>query len=279
MDDRAFDEAVDHLLSQPPENFVGARNALVRSLRAEGPKEEAAAVARWRRPTRTAWALNRLAQADHDVVVALVVAANAVRDKQTAGGVGLRDAMSRLRQATRAATDAAIAAIAPARPSDHADISAALLAVLSDSDALALLAGGRLLEIPESGLGAFASGPEPSRPGRSNAEPAPKRRTPPSAADAARRKARREALQAARDAENQTRAVHERAKAEVDGCDRAMKLAGERLGRARIELADAEVALDAAKDAMASATDAASIATKVLADTECVLAELEATAE
>lgn len=279
MDDRAFDEAVDHLLSQPPETFVGARNALVRSLKAEGRKDDAATLTRWRRPTRTAWALNRLAQSDHDVVVALVDAASAVRDNQAMGGAALRDAMSSLRQATRAAADAAVAAIAPARPSDHADISAALLAVLSDSDALGLLVAGRLLEVPESGLGAFASGPAPTSPGRSHAKPAPERPESASAADAARRKARREALKAARDAANQAGTVNARSEAGVIESSRAARLAEERLTRARVELADAEAASAEAKLAMDTATDAASTATQRLADAESALAELEATAE
>ncbi len=140
MDDQELEAALDDLLFQPPEDFVSARNGVVRTLKAANRKEDATTVARWRRPTRAAWALNRLAQTDHDAVVTLVDAASAVRDNQVAGGAALRDAMTGLRQATRAATDAAADTVAPTRPTDHADISAALLAVLSDADALALLA-------------------------------------------------------------------------------------------------------------------------------------------
>ena len=68
MDDQALDEALDDLCSQPPEEFVAARNALVRELKSAGRKDDAAMVTALRRPTRTTWALNRLARTDHDVV-------------------------------------------------------------------------------------------------------------------------------------------------------------------------------------------------------------------
>src|SRR4051794_33762768 len=54
----ADDPEVDSLLTVPPDEFVAARNALAKSLRAAGRKQEAAAVAALRRPTAVDWALN-----------------------------------------------------------------------------------------------------------------------------------------------------------------------------------------------------------------------------
>lgn len=277
MDDQELGEALDDLFSQPPERFVAARNALGRNLRSSGRKQEAATVTGWRRPTRTAWALNRLARVEHEVVVALVEAAIGLRDEQATGGAGLREAMADLRRATRRATDAAVAGITPTRPSDHADVTAALLAVLSDTEALKSLAAGRLLEIPEAGLGAFESAPAGPTDLRSGPKPQARRRRGGEQRDddAAGREALREALQAAHQERKAAKALHERAAADVDEAVRAMERAIAQLERSRSELAGAEAGVEAAEVAKHHALSAAAAADKSLADAESAVAELE----
>src|SRR5437588_4870867 len=60
--DRQLDEATDEPYGRGPETFVAARNQLVRDLRRQGKREEAAEVATLRRPNPSAWAVNQLAR-------------------------------------------------------------------------------------------------------------------------------------------------------------------------------------------------------------------------
>jgi hypothetical protein len=265
MDDREFEAALDDLFSQAPDDFVNARNALVRQLKSANRREDAARVTRWRRPTRTAWALNRLAQASQDTVVALVDAASAVRESQAAGGTGVREALAELRQATRQATDAAVAAIAPARPADQTDVASALHAVLSDADSLTLLARGRLLEIPEPGLSGFGTAPN-GQTGSSKAS---------STDEAGRRKALREAIQQARKAAKQAKTLKDQADADVGEASTTLQTAQDRRDRLRLDLAEAEDAVEAAEAATEQARSTAAAAAEDLADAESALAELD----
>ena len=60
----AVDEAVGEadLFEVPPERFIATRDPLVKQLRADGRKADAARVAKRRRPPLTAWALNQVAR-------------------------------------------------------------------------------------------------------------------------------------------------------------------------------------------------------------------------
>ena len=55
-------DGVDALYAVRPEEFVAARAALVKELKADGQKAEAAQVAKRRRPSVVAWALNQVAR-------------------------------------------------------------------------------------------------------------------------------------------------------------------------------------------------------------------------
>jgi hypothetical protein len=58
--ERAHDEQVQQLYQLPPEGFVAARDALVKTMREGGDREGAEAVKRLKRPSVTAWAIDRL---------------------------------------------------------------------------------------------------------------------------------------------------------------------------------------------------------------------------
>jgi hypothetical protein len=58
----AVDQAAADLYALPPEEFVKARDARARDLKAEGKQDEAEAVRRLRKPTLAAWAVNQLAR-------------------------------------------------------------------------------------------------------------------------------------------------------------------------------------------------------------------------
>jgi len=77
---------VEALLTVPPDEFVAARNALVKSLRGAGRKDDAAAVAALRRPSVVDWALNTVASESPDVVGTVSHAASRLRQASGAPG-------------------------------------------------------------------------------------------------------------------------------------------------------------------------------------------------
>jgi hypothetical protein len=89
-----------------PEQFVAARDALVRRLRAAGDKPGAAKVAKLRRPPLTTWALNHIARTAPEVVEAMLAAGRELRaamERALDGDAsGLRQAHSEDRAAVEA---------------------------------------------------------------------------------------------------------------------------------------------------------------------------------
>lgn len=67
--------SLDDLYAAEPEEFVAARNALAKQLKAAGDKDTAAEVAKLRRPPVSAWALNQVARSRPDEIEALMTAA------------------------------------------------------------------------------------------------------------------------------------------------------------------------------------------------------------
>jgi hypothetical protein len=66
MRDADLDLRLQPLYREPPEEFVGARDALARELRDEGERDAAANVKKLRRPSQSAWLINRVAIDDPD---------------------------------------------------------------------------------------------------------------------------------------------------------------------------------------------------------------------
>ena len=85
----------DRLFGLPLAEFTGERDALVRKLRDEGRRDEAAEVAALRKPVLAAWVVNQLARQRRAEVRELVRAAEAVKS-------GRRDADERFRSAAEA---------------------------------------------------------------------------------------------------------------------------------------------------------------------------------
>ena len=90
--------AIAALYGGPAEDFVASRKSLTASLRAAGQRDEAAEVAKLRKPTRTAWALDAAVAAEPEVVDQVAAAAAAMADAQGSGG-DVRGAMADLRTA------------------------------------------------------------------------------------------------------------------------------------------------------------------------------------
>jgi hypothetical protein len=93
----ALDKAIDELFVAQPEEFTEARNNLAKQLKAGGDAEGAAHVMALRRPTRSAWAINRLVRDDRAGVQELLSAGDRLRAAQVKaltrkGAPGLREA-------------------------------------------------------------------------------------------------------------------------------------------------------------------------------------------
>ncbi len=159
------EESVDELYGLDPNDFVAARNDLVKRLKKAGDKALAAEVAKLKRPTPAAWAVNQLARRHRDDLEELVRLGEALRDAQDRALAG--DDPGDMRQAGRARRDA-VARLAEradrllvergGAPGAHAgDVTATLEAASLDAEAGAAVLAGRLateLE-PPSGFGLF----------------------------------------------------------------------------------------------------------------------------
>ena len=74
-----LEKQIDRLYSAPPGEFVGRREGLARSLRAEGKRESADEVKKLRKPTVAAWAVNQLVRREKMRVRGLFTAGERLR--------------------------------------------------------------------------------------------------------------------------------------------------------------------------------------------------------
>jgi hypothetical protein len=257
-----------------PEQFIAARDSLVRRLRAAGDKAGAARVAKRRRPPLTAWALNRVARDDPEIIDELLRAGGELR---AAMGRALAGDASGLRQAhshDRAAVEAVVAGAAARLTGGHYPVTEVMrtrmgatlrAAVVDESVAERLRASALETDYDAPGFGIDAlwplSAPEPEPPPGQPSAGGPE---VDDLADGRRRRDRQHrmaglAAEAARlESEAQER-VAEADRLEGD----AARLEGEaRTARARALVARraAEAATESASAARAEADQAASAA-------------------
>jgi hypothetical protein len=225
------------LYGLPLDRFVPERAALVKALRARGERERAAEVAKLRKPSVAAWAVNQLVRTQHDAIDELFAAGDQLLTAHhdvLAGGrdaAGLRHASEWVRDAVDALADTARGLLS----SEGHELSAPMLervretlnAAALERDARARVADGCLeRELRHVGLGSPAAQQVQRK--RRTAKPSP------SPQDAQR-------LTAARKAAEQARRAAERAARELAGIQ-------ERRDRAAAQLEAAEVALAEARE-------------------------------
>jgi hypothetical protein len=231
----------DDLYGLDPADFVAGRTELARRLRAEKDRARAAQVAKLRRPSPAAWAVNQLARRQRADLEALVGLGETLRAAQARALEGA-DAAD-LRRATRARRDA-IAALTGAAAQLLASrgagvdahlpgVTATLEAASLDPDLGATVLGGRLsAELrPPSGFG--EAGPqlvEPPWPEEAPPQPGPE---PQTESERAARQLLEEARAAAREAARQEEALAA-----------AARVAGTRAGERRRAVEEAEAAVD-----------------------------------
>jgi hypothetical protein len=140
---------VDRLYTLPLHEFTGARNELAKELRAAGDRDAADRVKALRKPSRSAWAINRLRQEDRAVLRSALKAGQQLRAAQSgalsgASGEKLRE---RARAERKAVAEAAerTAQIEPSLTErDRERIRGTLHAGAGDDDIRAEIQSGRL---------------------------------------------------------------------------------------------------------------------------------------
>ena len=275
----------DDLYGLPPDRFVAERGALVKALRADGRRDEAARVAALRKPSVAAWAVNQLARTQPAGMRELLAAGDELRDAQEAllAGRGdprkLRAAGEREREAVDELVGAARGLLSSAgeelSDSTAERVAETLHAAALEPGAREAVSEGRLerelrhvglgLGLGESGVAAAAS-PAPRRGGKQRAEggaPAkPGARRAKEATGAAGREERASAARAERERAAAERAETERAEQERAAARKAAR-AKERDARRRAERAARS--LQAAQDRRDKAAGALAEADEALA--------------
>jgi hypothetical protein len=282
---------VEELYGLDPNDFVAARNDLVKRLKKEGDKALAGEVAKLKRPTPAAWAVNQLVRGHADEVEELVRLGEVLRDAQDRALAG--DEPGDLRQAGRARRDAL------ARLVDRADrllverggatgahageVAATLEAASLDAEAGATVLTGRLSTelAPPSGFGAFDLTAAPSAPSRPKpkaepAEPAPAQEPD----DTARQEAEAAVAEAKQRWEEQTAKAKEAVekvtvqRKAVREAEREIADLEDQLSQAQRRLRAAARDAELAEDAASRAEDTVERAAQRLRDAERRLGDL-----
>jgi hypothetical protein len=233
-----LDDAIDSLYGAELESFTAERTRLARELREDGERESAQRVAKLKKPTVAAWALNQLARRQRRDVDLLLDAGHRLRQAQE-GVVGGGDrgsfeqAQKTERDALRRLTQQASQLLGGASPQVLSQISQTLRAAAVSEEGRELLARGRFTTPLETeGFDVFAALPAAAR-GRPKKQPARKQ-----ASDELRkvRERLRELEQKARAAVRET----EKLKGELKKSERAAESARVAVAAAQRELKDAQ---------------------------------------
>jgi hypothetical protein len=158
------------LYGLPLERFTDERNALAKQLRQDGRRDEAARVAKLKKPSLAAWAVNQLVRTQKRDVDSLFEAGDALQGAQADVLAGRGDARS-LRHAADAEQSAVSRVTAKARgllssegdeltPAKLERVSETLHAAAVDRDARKAVADGCLVrELRHAGLGELGAPP------------------------------------------------------------------------------------------------------------------------
>jgi hypothetical protein len=247
-------DAVDRLYGLPREDFVGERDALAKELRADGRRDEAAAVKALSKPTVAAWAANQAVRSQKKSARDLWKAGDqlsAAHDAVLAGkgsGGKLREATERERAAVERLVEAARGLLS----ASGGDLSEATIervretlhAGAIDPDARAEVAGGRSAR-ERTPQGLFGGGADvfaveaPTRTAKAQPKAKAKAKAAPKAKGddaAALQREREEAAERKRE----EAAARKREREEAAARERELKAAADRVTKARRALAQAE---------------------------------------
>jgi hypothetical protein len=250
--DRVRDAARELYTSDPAE-FTGRRAELAAGARESGDAPAARAIAALRKPTRSAWVVNRLVHADPDVPSRLAALGADLRSaEESLDGRRIRELSQQRRELigdlTRRALAEAGQRSAPA--SLQEEVSATFDAALADPEVAGDLAAGRLLRSVERagfGFGEPSGGVAPAEGGRAPARPDRKQKP------AREQKAKLQPARRKQERQSGAGAEKERAEAEKERTAERERAQAE---RARAEAQRRREAMDAACQAVAEADEA-----------------------
>jgi hypothetical protein len=276
------------LYSLPLQRFIPERTALARTLRAEGRREDAARVAKLRKPSAAAWAVNQLVRTRASEIAELFDAGDGLRQTQ-ADVVAGRGEGRELRAAAareRAAVDALVSAAGELLSSEEHEMTSGMIDRITDTlraaaregHARATVREGRLeRELRHSGLGVDLGVTTTPAAGRAGG-PATSA-TKPKAAAGDRQPLREEREREAQLREQARRIERERAEAHraaraaesdarrrADQAARASRNAQSRRERAADALQQAEEALTTAREEAQAAAEAHHLAQQALSE-------------
>jgi hypothetical protein len=285
MSASSHDELIAELYGLPLDEFTSARDALAKRLRAGGERKLAKQVKALRKPSVTAWAVNRVRRREPERVEELLDAGARLREAQQrvirSGQQGqLRDAGARERDLVESLVDSAATELAAsghaASPASRSRVFATLHAAAGDHEARALLSAGRLVRDYELsdlalGLGVGEGGADTPAPELSPSAPQPRKQSERVKRDVA---VARERLEQATDA-------RVRAREKIKAAEREARAAETDLADAEDRWRDAAVAVEQFQSALTHATqrlDSARIrsaqADELVAERERALGEL-----
>lgn len=260
MADVDLDQLADELYALPPEQFVEARAAVVSVAREAGAASTAAALAKLRKPTVTAFLANQVVRTAPDVVAGVIAVGPAMRDATIAGdAAALRD-LGRHRASLLAEVGRRARALAEEHDvrysaTNQRELEATFTAAAVDEAAASALLTGRLtgpLESAGLGFDLGAVPPEkPSAPGGSRRDGD----APPTPAQ---------------------QRSDERAQAAQEERERAVVEAEQALAEARLQDADAESALAQAQQAFDAAQAAEAAAAEALREAKAAMSDARA---
>jgi len=220
-----LDKIADELYALKPDGFAAARDEQVREARAGGHKELARELAALRRPTQSAWLVNRLWRDQHEVMEQLFELSDELsRAQARASGDQLRMLTTQRRAIESAlmgrARELAQEAAMNLSPEMEREVQETLSAALAQPAAADEVRGGRLVKpIEYAGFGMLPTmAPAPRRQDEATQVRAPTPLREPQVDDRKEREARRarERVDAARAAALQAGAAVEAAKRALD---------------------------------------------------------------
>jgi len=280
---------VRDLFGTPPPEFVAARNALAKSLRADRRRDVATTVTALRRPSWVDWALNAIAGARGEEVEGFADAAAQLREAQAAAiegrdGPDLRTSLRGLREATTTLARLATRGLSDAgRTPDAAEVAARLGEIAASQGAVDQLRSGVLgsgdpdetgpfgdlgREASSAGgartTGRAATDPSQGETSTAGKQPASSEGT---SAPTRRRQSRAGTDElAARRAAAEARKEGERRRAEEEAAAAAAEKAVQAAAQAERDRADATGAVEAAETALTDAEQALAEAEQAVTD-------------
>ena len=225
-------DAVAELYELDPDEFMARRKDLADQARAAGEVDAAKQITGLRKPTRSAWVVNRLVRADPDVPARLAAVAGELRDAERAqDGARIREASAERARLVDELTRQALSGL-PAPPAAlREDVTATLDAAIADPGVAANL--GTLVRAARwAGFGLSLDGPVPTPPAKT------KKPAPPEPSAERERRHRERIISAEREVADADGALHAATAAEQRLEDTVRRLETE-LAQARQQLAEA----------------------------------------